>query len=252
MRTQILGVLIDAITRAEAGRRVEAMLHEPRGHAIATPNPEMLVAASADADFRGALRAADMTIPDGFGLLLVSRLLGQPIPERITGTDFIDDVCAIAVKQHKRVFLLGGEGERVAERAAEELVKRHPGLKIAGARSGFKVFWESPATPIIEGDTLVAVKAAAPDILFVAFGHRKQELWIQKTLPHLPSVRLAMGVGGAFDFIAGDVLRAPSIMRKLGLEWLWRLALEPRKRFRRIWTAVAVFPYLALTARRNP
>lgn len=249
MRTLILGIPIDVVTRVEASRRAEAMLDEPRGHMIATPNPEMLVDAASDAAFAAALQSADLAIADGFGLLLVSWLLGKRLPERISGTDFIDDLAVLAARKQKRVFLLGGEGERVAERAAEVLAKRHPGLRIAGAISGVKVFWHDQSTPMIEGAALVAVKAAAPDILLVAFGHRKQELWIQKTLPSLPSVRIAMGVGGAFDFIAGDVRRAPTVLRKLGLEWLWRLILQPW-RWRRIWKAVVTFPWLAFKAQK--
>ena len=249
MRIHILGIPIDAVARTEAVRRAEGMFDTSHGHMIATPNPEMLVDASRDSAFAAALNSADLAIPDGVGLLIVARLLGKKIPARISGTDFIDDLATLAVKHQKRIFLLGGEGERVAQRSADVLVKRHPGLQIAGAISGVKVFWEDTITPVIDGDALVSLKAAAPDIILVAFGHRKQELWIQKSLPSLPSVRIAMGVGGAFDFIAGDVVRAPTVIRSLGLEWLWRLILQPW-RAKRIWKAVVTFPWLAFKAGR--
>ena len=249
MRHVIADIPIDAITRDAAAARVAAMLGEQRSHVVVTPNPEMLVDASRDEAFSDALRHADMAIPDGFGLLLVGALLGKRFPERISGTDFVDDVCSAAAAQGKSVFLLGGEGDHVAERAARELERRHPRLRIAGAMSGFRVFWETPSVPVIDGDVLVKVKSAAPDVLLVAFGHRKQELWMRSALPHLPSVRLAMGVGGAFDFIAGDVRRAPALLRAAGLEWLWRLIVQPW-RFKRIWKAVVTFPILAFKAGR--
>lgn len=250
MRHLFLGVPVDAVTKAEASRLAAAMLAEPRGHLITTPNPEMIVAAQADSDFMSALERSDLALPDGIGLLLVGWLKGRRLPERITGTDFIDELCRLGAEQGRSVFLLGGEAPAVAERAAEALKMRHPDLKIAGAVTGSRVYWETPSVPVIEGDALVRLKAAAPDILLVAFGHRKQELWIKNALPHLPSVRIAIGVGGAFDFIAGDIQRAPKPMRLMGLEWLWRLIKQP-SRFKRIWTAVVIFPLLALFERRT-
>ncbi|MEY4723270.1 MAG: hypothetical protein RLZZ324_783 [Candidatus Parcubacteria bacterium] len=253
MRIHILGIPIDAITRAQAAERMNAMLAEPRPHVITTPNPEMLVDASRDVAFAEALQGADLAIPDGAGLAVVASLRGQKIPQRISGTDFIHDVCAAAVKRGLSVFLLGGggggAGEDVAARAARELESRHPGLHIAGAMSGGKLQWETPETPRLSEAAMARVALTKPDILLVAFGHRRQELWIRANLGKLPSVRLAMGIGGAFDFIAGDVRRAPAPMRALGLEWLWRLILQPW-RVGRIWKAVVTFPLLAFTEKR--
>lgn len=243
---EMLGVPLDAVTRDEAMGRVEAFLCEPRPHLVTTPNPEMLVEARKDEAFLAALRSADLAVPDGFGLLLVSRILGQPLPERISGADLLVDVCRAAARMQKNVYLLGG-GEGVAARAADALKKRIPGLRVAGAMSGGKVMKDGPE-PRISAEALETVKAAAPDVLFVAFGHGTQEKWTVANLPRLPSVRLAMGVGGTFDFLAGEVRRAPAFFRKLGLEWLWRLILQPW-RVKRIWNAVVVFPYLALTSR---
>lgn len=250
MRYHLLDIPIDGLSKTDAIARMSHMFDDSRSHFVTTPNPEMLVAARGDSAFRSALQAADLALPDGVGLVLVGRAKGMDIPARLSGTDIVDDLCALAVSKGKSVYLLGGEGERVAERAAAVLSHRHPGLRIAGTESGFRTYWADDVTPVIEGDALVRLKAAAPDILFVALGHRKQELWIQKTLPHLPSVRIAMGVGGAFDFIAGDVRRAPRWMRSSGLEWSWRLAIQPW-RFKRIWTAVIVFTYLAFFGSRS-
>jgi N-acetylglucosaminyldiphosphoundecaprenol N-acetyl-beta-D-mannosaminyltransferase len=244
MRIQIMGVPIDGLTRREAGQRVRTMLGEGRGHLVTTPNPEMLVLADRDARFRDALRGADLAIPDGVGLLYVARLKGTRLPERISGADFTDDIAAIAEEQGAAVYLLGGR-EGVAKRAAAALRKAHPALKVVGAESGGTVHADDAGDPCIDSAIMDAIKAAAPQVLFVAFGHGAQEKWITSAMKALPSIRLAMGVGGTFDFLSGDVPRAPSVLRKAGLEWLWRLLRQPW-RLRRIWTAVAVFPYLAL------
>lgn len=248
MRVNILGVPIDAVRREEALARAERFLEEPRGHFVATPNPEMLVAANQDPDFRRILGLADLAIPDGFGLVVMARQRGVILPERVTGTDFLDDLAGLAAKKGKTVFLLGGEGD-ISRRAADILERRHPGLKVVGTLSGGMVGRDEGGALKLDPGTDDAIRAAAPDILFVAFGHGKQEEWISRHLPVLPSVRLAMGVGGAFDFIAGRVPRAPEWFRRRGLEWLWRLAMQPR-RIGRIWTAVVVFPWLALTEKR--
>lgn len=248
MRVNILGIPIDAVRREEALARAERFLEEPRGHFIATPNPEMLVAASRDVEFRRVLCLADLAIPDGHGLILVSRLRGTSLPERVTGTDFLDDVVGLAAKKGKTVFLLGGEGD-TSRAAADALQKRHPGLKVVGTLSGGSAGRDSSGALRLDQGTDDTIRAAAPDILFVALGHGKQEEWITRHLPSLPSVRIAMGVGGAFDFVAGRVRRAPQWLRRSGLEWLWRLIIQPH-RIGRIWTAVVVFPWLALTEKR--
>ena len=244
MRIELMGVPIDGVTRAEAAARVETLLDEPRDHFVTTPNPEMLVQASKDARFQAALHRADLAVPDGVGLLYVARLKGMRLPQRITGTDFIEDIAAIAAKRRLGVYLLGGRGD-VAEDAAKMLLKRHPGLAVVGAESGGEVYVDADGEPSVAPEVEARIREAAPAILFVAFGHGVQERWITARSASFPSVRLAMGVGGAFDFIAGEVRRAPEFLRKTGLEWLWRLYLQPW-RLRRIWTAVAVFPYLAL------
>lgn len=248
MRIALLDVPIDGVTREEAAGRVETLLDEPRGHLVTTPNPEMLVLASKDAAFRAALSQADLAVPDGIGLLYVARLKGMRLPERVTGTDLLDDIAAIAARRKLSVYLLGGIDD-VAEDAAKTLLKRHHGLKIVGAESGGHVRIDDQGRPHADPAVEERIREAAPDVLFVAFGHGVQERWITSHLPVLPSVRLAMGVGGAFDFLADRVQRAPATLRNLGLEWLWRLIMQPW-RFKRIWTAVAVFPWLALRRKR--
>jgi N-acetylglucosaminyldiphosphoundecaprenol N-acetyl-beta-D-mannosaminyltransferase len=249
MRIEILGVPIDAVTRAEASARAAALLAEPRGHLVTTPNPEMLVLASKDERFKAVMRRADLAVPDGAGLLFAARVRGSALPERVSGVDLMRDLCAHAAAKGLSVFLLGGERGRVAERAAEVLKAENPGLRVAGALAGGKILLDPDGTPRLDPGVVTSIVAAAPDLLFVAFGHGKQERWIAEHLPAMPSVRLAMGVGGSFDLIAGDVRRAPAFLRAAGLEWLWRLIIEPW-RWRRIFTAVVVFPYLVFTSER--
>lgn len=248
MRIEIMGVPIDAVTRGEATEKVRTMLDEPRGHLLTTPNPEMLVRADKDRKFKDALRSADLAITDGFGLLLVGRLKGMRIPERIPGSEFVDDIAAEAAIRGAGVYLLGGRGD-AAEKAANALRLRHPRLRIVGTDGGGELKMGADGLLDTEMPVLQRISSARPEILLVAFGHGSQELWILRHLRDLPSVRIAMGVGGTFDFLAGTAKRAPKVLRNAGLEWLWRLVVEPW-RFRRIWTAVAVFPWLALRRKR--
>lgn len=235
---------IDAVTRKEARAAAAGFLAGASGRLIVTPNPEMLVLARRDAEFKSVLNKADLAIPDGVGLLWAARRAGTPLPERVTGTDLMQDIVALAAASGKSVFLLGGQNGEEAL-AAAVLRERHPGLKIGSAPGGMvsrRPDGRWAADPVSVG----RLRTFAPDILFAAFGHGKQEKWLADNLDGLPTVRLAMGVGGAFNFVAGRARRSPDWMRRLGLEWLWRLIREPR-RWRRIFDAVVVFPFLLIT-----
>ncbi len=234
-RISILGVPIDALTMEVALKILQRMLSEVGKHHVMTPNSEMLVEACRNPRFRSVLQQTSLNLPDSVGLLLAARWTGQELPERLTGVDMVQQLCAVLTEEHP-VFLLGG-APGVAERAAEVLQLRNPRLAIAGTYAG---------SPREEGALILPrIRGAAPHILRVAYGAPAQDLWIAEHLRHLPSVRLAMGVGGTFDFLAGARKRAPRKMQRLGLEWLWRLCHEPR-RIGRIWNAVVVFPWLVL------
>lgn len=244
----LLGIRIDPVTRQDAMARIAAFLQEPKSHLIATPNPEMLVAARHDAEFKRILNATDLNIPDGAGLLFAARLTRQSLPERVTGVDMVGDIAAHAAKNDRTIFLLGGI-DGVTGVAAEKLKEKYPGLRIVGAESGGVV-------ELVDGKYQLDQKieaqihSVAPEIFFVAFGHGKQEKWISQNITKFPSVRVAMGVGGAFDFLAGKVPRAPEWIRKLWLEWVWRLLQEPR-RWKRIFTATIIFPLLVIFTRNR-
>jgi N-acetylglucosaminyldiphosphoundecaprenol N-acetyl-beta-D-mannosaminyltransferase len=252
-----LGVNISIESKKEILKKISSFLSSPsprgrgeqggEGHYIVTPNPEFLLAAQQDEEFFYILNKADIAVPDGVGLSLAALTMGKVL-KRISGIDLIYDICQIAAEKGKSIFLLGG-GEGVAARAAKQLQKLYPNLKIVGAETGLKPDeWEIKGGLWTKGEVRskkleVRINESNSDILFVAFGHVKQEKWIWHSLKNLPSVKIAMGVGGSFDFIAGNIKRAPKVLRMLGLEWLWRLLQEPRKRLPRIFNAVIKFPW---------
>jgi len=214
----ILGVRVDALTWEAFEARAAAFVSSGRPHQVVTVNPEFVMAAQRDPAFSRVLAAADLALADGWGLLWAARRLGRPLPARITGSDGVPRLAALAAQGGWRVFLLGA-APGVAEQAAHVLCARHPALQIAG------VFAGSPAAA--EEEAIVArIAAARPHVLLVAYGAPGQDLWIARTQPRL-QIPLAMGVGGALDFIAGVRRRAPVWMQRARLEWLFRLAQEP-------------------------
>lgn len=178
---------------------------------IITPNPEMLVYATKHLDYQDKLNSADIALPDGAGLFFASGLLGRPLQERITGVDFLERLCKEASEKPISMGFLGGK-DGIAKLAAECLRNKYPWITIAFADSKW------PEDKNFHTDSI--------DMLFVAYGVPKQEEWIYEHLPSLP-VKAAMGVGGAFDYLSGTVHRAPYIVRLLGLEWLFRLLIQP-------------------------
>ncbi|MFA5800356.1 MAG: WecB/TagA/CpsF family glycosyltransferase [Candidatus Peribacteraceae bacterium] len=234
-RISILGVPIDRVTREQTLLEIASFLSSGGQHHVMTPNPEMLVEAGKNPAFRDVLSRSALNVPDGVGLLWASRWLGTPIAERVAGVDLFQDLCLSP--SLPSVYLLGA-APGVAERVGEHFSQRNPSLRIVGTESG------SP-DPAKETGIIQRINASCAQVLFVAFGAPGQDMWIARNLPKMPGVRLAMGVGGSFDFVAGVRKRAPAWLRSAGLEWFWRLIREPR-RFRRIVSAVLVFPLLVL------
>lgn len=244
----VLGVRIDDYVPAEIREKIRYFLSCPGQYRVVTPNPEMIVAAHADHYFTEVLNDADLSVCDGKGIEYLTRKKGI----RYAGVDLMHDICALAEREQKTIFLLGSGSNEVVGQAIHVLQKQFPLLRIVGGHQGILITEQALegyarrglVLNTDENDAMIdTIIEAKPDILFVAFGHSKQEKWIYEYLDQLPSVRLAMGVGGAFDFIAGTALRAPGWMRQLGVEWLWRLLFQP-KRIKRIWRAVVVFPFL--------
>jgi len=245
MKLDILGIQIDNFSLTEVLDKIREFLDSNIQHYIVTMNPEFIMAARKDDEFRHILNKADLSIADGFGIKFAARRLGQKLKQRITGVDLLWEICKIAGQDSKSVYLLGSK-RGVPEQAAWQIAQKYQGLKIAGAECGYRRWHRK-----VKDEKLVTmINRQQPDILFVAFGHQKQEKWIYYNLPKLPSVKLAMGVGGSFDYISGKVRRAPKWMRILGLEWLYRLMRQPW-RLPRIVTAVIKFSYAVIRSKKD-
>ncbi len=232
-RIDILGIPVDGLTKTELLSLVDEWIISGQPHQIATVNAEFIVDAQSNTRFRSALGQADLNLADSTGIMWAARRLGQALPERISGADLVFDLAERAAKRHWRLYLVGGM-PGIAQAAAATLKKRYPTLIIAGAEAGITPDSTDPE-PVIK-----RINRAKPDILYVAFGAPKQELFIDTYKKRL-GVPIMLGVGGSFDFIAGRVTRAPQWLRRVGFEWLWRLVQEPW-RLKRIVKAVIIFP----------
>ena len=218
----MLGVRITKSGKRELLSRLAADLKHGRQSAIFTPNSQMLLAASKDRELRKLLNSSELNIPDGVGVRLAARLRGARL-ESMSGIDLGEALLSGAASKGYRVFFLGAK-RGVAEKAADNMHVRHPTLQICGVHHGY--FDKSGAENTA---VLKKIRAAAPDILFVCFGFPAQEKWITDNLVSLPSVKLAMGLGGSLDVWSGNIRRAPLLVQKAGLEWLWRTVLEPKR-----------------------
>jgi len=212
---RLLDVTIDNLTKDAARQRVVDFLDEPRLHHIVTPGPEFLLEASAHKKFRDILNRSDLSLPDGFGLHVGARMTGQKLLQRIPGVDFVMDMMAIAEQRQSRIFLFGGK-DGIALQAAEKLLHTFPKLNIVGVESGSRGHW----TKVEDQRIIERIHVARPDILLVALGAPKQELWIDRHRAALHNVRIAIGVGRTLDYLADVIKRAPKIMQQTGLEWL--------------------------------
>ncbi|MDD4995489.1 MAG: WecB/TagA/CpsF family glycosyltransferase [Patescibacteria group bacterium] len=247
MKINILGINLDNLERDALISKTESFLTSTGFHYIVTPNPEMIVDAQNDTEFRDILNRADIAVSDGFGIIMAATILGLGKINRVSGADLVWDILELAKKRNQPVFLLGGL-PGIAKRTAEIIKDTFPGINICGAESGgrlakFAGEWE------IETGLIEKIASANPSILIIGRGHPWQEKFINDFKARLPSVKLAIGVGGTFDFICGRIRRAPKIMRKTGLEWLWRLAQEPMIRLPRIYKAIIIFTYLVIKTR---
>lgn len=215
----ILGIPVHAVTMAETLLLVGSYMREARVHQIATVNPEFVMKAQNDVLFREVLHEADLCIPDGVGLLFAARRYGRPLPERVPGSELVYHLAEQAATHGWRLFLLGA-APGVATEAAAILQARYPALQIAGTYAG------SP-DPAEEGAITGRINASKADLLYVAYGAPRQDKWIARNRGKLETVRVAIGVGGALDFITGKSVRAPLWLQRLGLEWFDRLIREP-------------------------
>lgn len=229
-RIDILGVGFDPLDLPAAVSEIEQRLASGRSTFVITANPEFVMLARREPDVAALARRADLVLADGTGAVLASRVLGERLPGRAPGRLLVDELVPRLPPRSLSVFLLGA-GPGIAERAAARLQQREPTLRIVGTFAG---------AHDRDDECVPRVQDAAPDVLLVAFGMPRQERWIARNLEHLPSVRLAIGVGGVFDQLAGTARVPPAVVHRAGLEWLWRLAQDPSR-----WRRQRVLPEFA-------
>ena len=221
-RVNVLGVGIDNLTLSEAVDKALSLISEHRCAYMVTPNPEIVMAAWDDPKVGKAIENADLVIPDGVGVMQAARILGTPLREHMPGIDAATEIIKRLASRGGSVFLYGAR-PGVAEKAAERMKQRFPGLVICGTNDGYGND---------DGAVVSKINAAKPDFVMVCLGVPKQELWMAKHAAKLDAGLMA-GLGGTIDVFSGQVKRAPLIWQKLKLEWLYRCFEEP-KRFRKI------------------
>ena len=218
---RILSVRVDRVDYDRALDAIGAMMRSEGCKQVVTLNPEYVMRAEQDGRLLRIINAAELSVPDGMGIVWASRILRDPLPDRVTGTGLLPRICGHCAETGHGIFLLGGE-PGVADAAADELRSRFPDLRIAGTSS-------ADPDPAADDMLVAEINNSGADVLAVAYGCPKQDLWIDRNRNKLASVKVAIGVGGAFDFISGLTPRAPKPMRKAGMEWLFRLWLEPQR-----------------------
>jgi len=258
---KVLGVRLNNVTMQEAIDIIFTNIKKQKKGYICTPNPEIVLEANNNPKYKDILNQSILNIPDGIGILWaathISRknsklqaLLSLPLitispdkfkkvlRERVTGIDLVQKITQRAAKNNNKIFLLGA-APGIAEITAENLKLKYGKLKIVGTFAG------SPHKKDIK-EILDLINKSEAEILFVAYGAPAQEIWISKNLNKLETVKIAVGIGGSFDFIAGKQKRAPKWMQKLGIEWLYRLIKQP-SRWKRIYNATIKFPYRVIS-----
>ena len=240
----ILGIRLDNLNLEEALNKIREFLHDGHQHYIVLPYADFLVQAQKDAGFKRILNESDLSLSDGVGPVLASRIItaserlcGRACPQRqqagllggrVMGVDLIWALFAKFGAEHS-IFLFGAK-DGVAQEMARNIFQKAPEAKIVGMINGY----------VSDEKAIDEINDRKPEILLVALGMPKQEKWIYDNLKKMPSVKLAIGVGGAFDFISGRVRRAPNFIQQIGMEWLWRLLSQPNQ-WRKTWRSVVIF-----------
>lgn len=220
------GVAVSTLDRVRSDQFIASRLakgHDDLPCAVFTPNAEMLGRAALDTHIAELLNEGDLNTPDGVGVIWAAKKLGYPLPERVAGIELGEHTIAHCAAEGYRVFLLGGE-RGVADRAAESLKKIHPNLCICGTHHGY-FDPDSEENEVL----LKIISKASPDLLIVCLGFPRQERWVTENRPRLTSVKVMMALGGSLDVWSGRRRRAPRIIRRLKLEWLWRILREPSR-----------------------
>lgn len=227
-RVPVGTLAFDPITEGEVIARVLSALGRGDGGWISTPNVDILRRSAEDVEVRRLVGAADLVVADGAPVVWAARLGGRPLPERVAGSALLWSLSAAAADTGRSIFLLGGE-PGVADRAAVRLSRHAPGLQVAGT---FSPHWGFDSDPAQVNDIRQRLVGAAPDVIFVGLGCPKQERLIAALAPSLPRAWW-IGCGAALAFAAGELQRAPAWMQASGLEWVHRMASEPRRLVKR-------------------
>jgi N-acetylglucosaminyldiphosphoundecaprenol N-acetyl-beta-D-mannosaminyltransferase len=233
----ILGVPFDNVSLADTIGVIEEMIASKKPHYIATANVDFLVQSMEDIELRRILFDADLVVCDGTPLVWVSRLLGNPLKERVAGSDLVPELLRVSAEKGHRVFFLGGQ-EEVLEAAVKNVREKHPDLKIAG-------HYSPPYAPLLEmdhEDICRRINETKPDICLVAFGCPKQEKWSWMNRGRL-DVPMSVGVGATIDFLAGNIKRAPKWIGLIGMEWFYRMLQEPKRLVKRYAKDLWVFGF---------
>lgn len=254
---QILGVKIDNLSKKEILEKIENFLREDKFHQIATVNPEFILRARGDEEFRNILNQCDLNVADGVGIWFAFLRFGKYLKSRMAGADLMEEILKIASANNYKIFLAASDrGLSSYEDTREAILKKYPNLTISGANidchSERSASWRrveesnekelDPSTPLRSAQDDIE-KISACDIIFCNFGSPEQEKFLHSLKSQKnANIKLAMGVGGSFDYLTGKTRRAPRILRQIGLEWLWRFILEPQYRFKRIINAIIIFP----------
>lgn len=235
----ILGVKIHKLSFDRVFAIIKKWCQEDGQHKIFTINPEFLVLANSDSDFKRVLNSTDINTCDGFGLVLVARILFNNKLTRVTGSDLSLKLLEDSVGL--KIFLLGGE-----RGVAQTVRDKFPHSNIVGIDDGGKLINKFGYWTLENNQAVIEkINNSGANLLLVGFGQVKQEIWINNNLVLMPNIKVAIGIGGTFDFLSNKIKRAPVYWRKLGLEWLYRLIKQPA-RLGRIWNATAVFIWLII------
>lgn len=240
-RARVLGCAIDRVDMDEATRRCDRFVKDRAGAQHMAINAAKIVAMRHDDELREVIERCDLITADGQAVVWASRLLGDPLPTRVAGIDLMHQLMALAEERGYRVYILGAT-PGVLRTAVDRLQERYPKLAIAGYRDGY---FSAEEEPFVAAE----IRAARTDMLFVAMPTPRKELFVGRW-GHELNVAFSMGVGGAIDVVAGVTRRAPRIMQRLGLEWAFRLAQEPRRLMRRY--VVTNSEFVVLTLRDLP
>lgn len=237
----IAGIRVEGIDEEAALDRIESMIATGRPHLMVVVNASKLVLASEDPELQRIISSADLVTADGMSVVWGARLLGARLPGRVTGIDTMEKLVARAADRAWRVFFLGAKQEAL-DGAISVLKARHPSLVVAGSRNGYFAGREN--------EIIAMVREAKPHLLFVAMGSPAQERFLSANLEAM-AVPFSLGVGGSFDHVAGISRRAPVWMQRIGMEWLYRFASEPRRLWRRYLIGNTRFALLLWRERRS-